>query len=69
MLINVHAVYEKYISLVCCSESGNPFLLMNKSDCAWKNKMKVVLGITLSGILIIALAWIMGMVVYQKIFC
>ena len=58
----------------------NPYLGMNKRESfrhnlkhsqpnnSMQNKLKVVLGITLSGILIIALASIASMVLYRKKF-
>nr|ABK24881.1 unknown [Picea sitchensis] len=52
--------------------SGNPYLCVHKGDCILpnsnKNKKRVVLGITLGGILIIAVALIVGIVVYRKKF-
>jgi serine/threonine protein kinase len=50
--------------------SGNPYLVMNKRGCTLQisnnNKSKVVLGMTLSGILILSLALIVGIVLYRK---
>jgi serine/threonine protein kinase len=52
--------------------SGNPYLCMHKGECILQNsnknniKLKVVLGTTLSGILIIALALIAGTIVYRN---
>lgn len=55
--------------------SGNPYLCMHKGECILRNshknikkKLKVALGTSLSGILIIALALIVGTLVYRKKF-
>jgi len=48
------------------SYCGNPYLHMHKGECILhhrkKNKLKIVIGITLSGFLIIALALIVAIV-------
>eukprot|EP00253_Pinus_taeda_P034408 PITA_34408 len=50
--------------------SGNPYLCMHKEECiprtSKRNILKFVFPITLSGILIIALALAVGIVVYRK---
>jgi serine/threonine protein kinase len=52
------------------SYCGNPYLPMHKGECILhhrkKNKLKIVIGITLSGFLIIALALIVAIVVYRN---
>jgi len=52
------------------SYCGNPYLHMHKGECILhhrkKNKLKIVIGITLSGFLIIALALIVAIVVYRN---
>eukprot|EP00253_Pinus_taeda_P009510 PITA_09510 len=61
------------------SYCGNPYLLIHKGECIIhkgervlhhtnKNKLKIILGITLSGFLILALALIVAIVVYRNKF-
>eukprot|EP00253_Pinus_taeda_P021568 PITA_21568 len=61
------------------SYCGNPYLLIHKGECIihkgeWvlhhtnKNKLKIILGITLSGFLVLALALIVAIVVYRNKF-
>lgn len=72
-LVNLTAdCHEKSPSLVCCSYSGNHYLRMDKRRCTSQNtnnnKLKLVLGTTLSGILTIALVLIVGVLVYRNKF-
>jgi hypothetical protein len=73
ILINLTASRSWKISFFCVLQLlRKPHLGMNKRECTLQNsnnnKLKVVLGITLSGILIIALALIVGIVLYRKKF-
>jgi hypothetical protein len=52
---------------MCCSYSGNPYIF-KPSPNSKKSKVRVVLGISLGGFLVIALAVIICITFYRKKF-
>jgi len=71
ILINLIASRSHKICFFsCCSYSGNPSLGRGKRECTRQdsnnNKLKFPIGITIFGILIVALALIVGIVLYRK---